>query len=75
MQKLKDLWARLKVRWHIVALAFLTALPELLDWLGMVDLKPLLSHFLPDGAATLIVSLLPFVLVFTKSMVHVEDDK
>lgn len=72
IDKLKALWARVTVRWHVVLTAFIAALPEILNYLGIIDLRPLLAHFLPDNYVDLIVGALPFVLAFLKPLVIVE---
>ena len=70
---LKDLWARLTVHWHVALAALIAALPSILDWLGVVDLRPILVHLcVPDNVAALIVNVLPFVLAFLKPMLIVE---
>lgn len=73
---LKDLWLRLEVHWHVIAVAFVTAVPVLMDQLGYIDLQPILEHFLSPEWASLIVGLLPFALAFLKPMIHfpVEED-
>jgi len=70
--KLKALWKRLRVRWHVLAVALLAAAPEILNYLGIIDLKPILSQFLPENWVSLIVGIMPFVLVFLKSAISVE---
>jgi hypothetical protein len=45
LDKIKSLWARLQVRWHVIVLALIAALPGILDWLAVIDLKPILEHF------------------------------
>ncbi len=69
---LKGLWARLLIRWHVLSLALLAAAPEILNYLGVIDLKPILSQFLPDNSVDLVVGIMPFVLMFVKSVVAVE---
>jgi hypothetical protein len=69
---LTELWSRIRVHWTAFATALLTALPVLLDQLGVIDLKPILSQWLPEGYAGLIVGLLPFVLAFIKPLIIVE---
>lgn len=71
IEKLKALWARVEVRWHVVVIALVAASPEILNWLQVVDLRPILAHFLPDNWVSLIVGILPFVLIFLKSAVSV----
>jgi hypothetical protein len=67
-----DFFTRLKVRWQAVLAALLTALPVLLDQLGVIDLKPIFAHFMPAEYAGLIMGLLPFVLAFLKPLITVE---
>jgi len=79
IDRLKDLWARLTVHWHVLAVAYVAALPDILDWLGVVDLKPILEKVLPDGVSDHVVTLLPFAMIFLKPMFAVkpkeeEDD-
>ena len=59
------------MRWHVVVAVALAALPEALNYLGVVDLKPILAQFLPEHTTTLIAGLLPFVLAFLKPLVIV----
>jgi hypothetical protein len=73
--KIKALWGRLSVRWHVLLAAFVAALPPLLDQLGVIDLKPILMHVMPADYAGLIVGILPFVLMFLKPLVSVEAPK
>ncbi len=69
---LKDLWARVTVHWHVVLAAFIAALPSILDYLGLIDLKPLLMGLgLKEGIVDFIVAALPFVLAFVKPLVSV----
>ena len=75
LDKLKALWERLRVRWHVLAVALLAAAPEILNYLGVIDLKPILAQFLPENWVSLIVGILPFVLVFLKSVISVEPVK
>jgi hypothetical protein len=75
LSELKDIWARLKVHWHALGLAVVAVLPELLYQLQGIDLRPILSRFLPSNYVELIISLLPFVLLVMKPVVHLEDPK
>jgi hypothetical protein len=68
---LDDLWERIEVRWHSIAVLFLAAAPGLLDWLGVIDLKPILMRVVPEGVADFIVGALPFVLAFLRPMLDV----
>jgi hypothetical protein len=68
---MSDFLARLRVHWHAVAVAFTAALPILLDQLGVLDLKPMLSNFLAPEYVSLIIALMPFMLAFVKPLVHV----
>lgn len=76
--KLKSLWGRATVHWHVLLAAFIAALPSILNYLGVIDLRPILAHFLPDNYVSLIIGVLPFVLAFLKPLVAVappEDPK
>lgn len=70
-----DLWHRIEVHWHAVVLALIAATPSILDWLGVVDLKPILAHFMPEHVADFIVAILPFVLAFVRPMIVVAASK
>lgn len=73
LDKLKAFWGRVQIRWHVVSLAILAALPELLNWLGVIDLKPILAHLgLSDNVVSLIVAIMPFMLTFVKSAIAVD---
>lgn len=72
MTYLKSLWDRVTIHWHVLAAALVAAAPEILNYLGVIDLRPILSHFLPDDKVDFIISALPFVLVFLKPMLAVE---
>lgn len=72
LDKLKSLWARLRVRWYVLLAALAAAAPDILNYLGFIDLRPILSQFLPDNYVSLIVGILPFALVFLKSAISVE---
>lgn len=71
--ELQDFWRRLRVRWHVLGVAFLAALPAIVEWLSGIDLRPILTHFLPDNTVEMIVGALPFLLIFLKSAVHTEE--
>lgn len=71
MDTLKALWARVTVQWTVVCAVFIAALPEVLNWLGIVDLKPILSQFLPENTVTFIIGVLPFVLAFLRPLLAV----
>jgi hypothetical protein len=78
LTELKDICARLKIHWHALAVAFVAMLPTLLYQMEGIDLRPILSHFLPDNYVELIISLLPFALLVMKPMIHLtepEDDE
>lgn len=72
-ETLKSLVARLRVKWHVVAVAFVTAVPALLDQLHYIDLKPILSHFMPADQVDTVIGLLPFALIFLDKVVHTEE--
>lgn len=69
---LKNLWARVTVHWHVVAATILAALPAILNYLGLVDLRPIFSQVLPANYVDLIIGVLPFVLAFLRPLVAVE---
>lgn len=75
IDKLKSLWVRLTVHWHVVAAAVLAALPEILNYLGIIDLKPILSQFLHENTVDMIVGALPFVLLFLKPMLVMDPEE
>ncbi|MGZ3675359.1 MAG: hypothetical protein ACXVCO_13720 [Ktedonobacterales bacterium] len=68
---LKGAWARFEVHWHGVAVAFVTAVPVLLDQLGVIDIKPILIHFMSPEMASAVVGLMPFALAFLKPLFKV----
>jgi hypothetical protein len=69
---LKSLWARVTVHWHVVLATLITALPSILDYLGVIDLKPILVGLgAKETLADLIVKVLPLVLAFVKPMIAV----
>lgn len=72
LDKLKSLWARVRVRWYVLLAALAAAAPDILNYMGLIDLRPILSQFLPDNYVSMIVGILPFALVFLKSAVSVE---
>jgi hypothetical protein len=70
---LKGLWARLTVHWHVVLAALIAALPSILDYLGVIDLLPILLHLgIQENYANLIVKAMPFVLAFLRPMLTVD---
>ena len=69
-ETLKDMLARFEVHWHAVAAAFVTAVPVLLDQLGVIDLRPILENFMSPEMAGVMIGLLPFVLAFLKPMIQ-----
>lgn len=68
---LKGAWARFEVHWHAVAAAFVTAVPVLLDQLGVIDLHPILEHFMSHDMADFVIGLMPFALLFCKQLFKV----
>lgn len=73
MTYLKNLWARITVHWHVVLAALIAALPAILDYLGVIDLKPILLSFgVESSLADLIVKVFPFVLAFLRPMLTVD---
>jgi hypothetical protein len=75
LNEISEIWGRLKVHWHAVAVAAIAVLPTLLYQLEGIDLRPILSQFLPSNYVELIISLLPFALLVMKPMLHMEDPK
>lgn len=73
LKELSDIYGRLKVHWHALAVAFVALLPTLLYQLQGIDLRPILAHFLPENYVELIISLLPFVLLVMKPMLHLAE--
>lgn len=73
LSELSDIWARLRVHWHALAVALIAALPILIEQLDGVDLKPFLSHIIPADYVDLVVALLPFVLAVMRPLVHLEE--
>lgn len=70
-----DLIARVRIHWHALIVALLTALPLLLDQLQVIDLKPLLSHYIGEDWAALLVGLMPFYIAFLRQLVTVDPAK
>jgi hypothetical protein len=75
LNELSDIWSRLKIHWHAAAVAFVSLLPSLLYYLQGVDLRPILSQFLPENYVELIIAALPFLLLVMKPVLHMEDPK
>lgn len=73
LNELSDIWARLKIHWHAVAVTVIAAAPAVLMQLEGIDLRPILAHVLPENYVDIIVALLPFALAIMKPMVHLED--
>ena len=72
LDKIKALWARLIIHWHVVLAAIIAAAPAILDYLGVIDLLPILTHLgASEGLAKFIVGLLPFALAFIRPMLVV----
>lgn len=75
MTYLKNLWARVTVHWHVVLAALVAALPSILDYLGIIDLRPLLLGFGMDASlADLIVKVVPFLLAFLRPLLTVAPE-
>jgi hypothetical protein len=66
-----NILSRVRVSWHALVAALVMALPILLQQLQVVDLKPLLAHYLGDDWATLLVALMPFYIALLKPMISV----
>lgn len=75
IEKLKALWARLRVRWHALVIALVAAAPEILNYLGAIDLRPILEHFFSPDTAGFIVGVMPFALLFLKPAFHLSDEE
>lgn len=72
MTYLKSLWARITVHWAIVVAAVIAALPAILAYLEVADIKPLLvSLGMAEATADLITKALPFILAFVRPMIAV----
>ena len=69
LDKIKAFWARVVIHWNVVLAALVAALPSLLDQLGVIDLKPILGHVMPQDFANLVVGLMPFILAFLRPLV------
>jgi hypothetical protein len=73
LTELKDIWARLKIHWHALAVAVVAMLPTLLYQMEGIDLRPILSQFLPANYVEIIIAALPFVLLVMKPMLHLTE--
>lgn len=65
---IKGAWARLEVRWHAVAAAFVAAVPVLLDQLHVINLRPILEHLMSPDMAGVVEGLMPFALLFCEKL-------
>jgi hypothetical protein len=76
LNELSDLWARLRVHWHAVAVAVVAAAPCHASPAagGRRPAADPLARA-PRNYVDLIVTLLPFVLAIMKPMIHLEDPK
>jgi hypothetical protein len=74
IETIKSYWARLQVRWHVLVLALVASLPGLLNWLAVIDVRPILEHFVSPSIAGAVTALLPFVLMFVKEAFHLEPE-
>lgn len=75
MNRLREMRARVRIRWHSFLAALSIALPVLLDQLQVIDLKPLLSRYMSGEVVGLLVGLMPFYIALLKPMIHFEDHK
>lgn len=79
LDTLKGMWARFEVHWHAVAVACIAVVPEALDKLGYIDLRPILEPFIGYDKTNALLGLLPIVLLFLKPVFkvteHPEDTK
>ena len=65
--------ARVRIRLTAAAVAALAALPYVLDQLGVVDWRPILSRFLGDSWTSIVIALIPLALAFTKPLLRLEE--
>lgn len=72
-EKIKSFFARLRVSLLALAVATVAALPSALDYLAGVDLRTLLTPFVGEATAGFIVSAMPFIILFTRPLVHLID--
>jgi hypothetical protein len=75
LAKIKALLARVRVSWHALVAALVTALPVLLDQLQVIDLKPLLLKYMSPEMVAVVIGLMPFYLAFIKPLITVEPPK
>ncbi|MDB5603480.1 MAG: hypothetical protein JWP25_380 [Bradyrhizobium sp.] len=75
MNAIRDLRERVRIRWHALIAAFSVALPVLLEQLQVIDLKPLLLHYMSPEVAAIMIALVPFYIALLKPMIHFEDRK
>ena len=73
MNSMREIWARVRFRWHSFLAALSIALPVLLDQLQVVDLRPLLGRYLSGDIVALLVGLMPSYIALLKPMIHIED--
>ncbi|WP_316194448.1 hypothetical protein [Bradyrhizobium sp. SZCCHNRI3052] len=75
MDKLRELRARVRFRLHAFFAAFICATPVLLQQLQVIDLKPLLQHYMSAELAAVVIGLLPFYIAMLQPMIHLDDRK
>jgi hypothetical protein len=56
LSELNEIYRRLKIHWHAVAVVVAAMLPTLLLQLEGIDLRPILAHFLPENYVDIIVA-------------------
>jgi hypothetical protein len=75
LNELKSFLGRIRVRTAPLVAALVAALPVLLDQLGIIDFKPILTHFMAPEYAVALVGLMPFLLAFLKPLVHLAEEE
>jgi hypothetical protein len=70
---IKAFLARVRIRMAPLVAALVAALPVLLDQLGIIDFKPILTHFMAPEYAVALVGLMPFLLAFLKPLIHLAE--
>lgn len=75
MNELKNFLGRIRVGVAPLLTALVAAMPVLLDQLGVLDLKPILSRFMDPDYASLVIWFMPFVLAFLRPLVSLAEKK
>jgi hypothetical protein len=75
MDTIKSFVKRIRVRlWPFVA-ALLAALPYVLDYVGMLDLRPIMIYLFGEDRGALMTPLLVLVLAILKPAIHLEPEE